>query len=102
MLPIQHFSSAVLAEVIRRQPDSPARTELAWQLAVGPALARTTSVALCDGVLTVQSADARWAHEVTRARDIVLRRLQHFLGTDSVNSLRIENQRPGNLPMGHR
>jgi predicted nucleic acid-binding Zn ribbon protein len=90
VVPIQHFSSGVLAEVIRRQPSSPARTALAWQLAVGPALARATTVALNDGVLSVQSSDARWTLEITRARDIVLRRLQHVLGPDSVKTLRIE------------
>jgi predicted nucleic acid-binding Zn ribbon protein len=90
VVPIQHFSSGVLSEVIRRQPSSPARTALAWQLAVGPALARTTTVELVDGVLTVHSADPRWTLEVTRARDIVLRRLQHFLGPDSVKTLKIE------------
>jgi predicted nucleic acid-binding Zn ribbon protein len=88
--PIQHFSSVVLSDVIRRQPSSPARTTLAWQLAVGPALARATTVELVDGVLTVHSADARWAQEVTRARDIVLRRLQHYLGSDCVRALRVE------------
>jgi predicted nucleic acid-binding Zn ribbon protein len=90
VVPIQHFSSGVLSEVIRRQPSSPARTALAWQLAVGPALARATTVELVDGVLTVHSADARWAQEATRARDIVLRRLQHYLGSDCVRTLRVE------------
>jgi predicted nucleic acid-binding Zn ribbon protein len=82
----------VLAEVIRRQPSTPARTALAWQIAVGPALARATTVELSEGVLTVHSADARWTLEITRARDIVLKRLQHFLGADSVTSLRIERE----------
>ena len=94
VVPIQHFSAGVLAEVIRRQPSSPARTALAWQLAVGPALARATTVALCEGVLTVQSSDPRWTLEITRARDIVLRRLQHFLGPDSVKALHVERE-PG-------
>jgi predicted nucleic acid-binding Zn ribbon protein len=92
LLPIQQLSAGVLAEVIRRQPSSPARTTLAWQLAVGPALARATTVALSDGVLTVQSPDARWTLEITRARDIVLRRLQHSLGSECVKSLRVERQ----------
>jgi len=92
VVPIQHFSSGVLAEVIRRQPSSPARTTLAWQIAVGPALARATTVELCEGVLTVHSSDARWTLEVTRARDVVLRRLQQFLGPDSVKVLRIEKE----------
>ena len=90
MLPIQQLSSGVLAEVIRRQPSSPARTTLAWQLAVGPALARATTVALADGVLTVQSPDARWTLEITRARDIVLKRLQYFLGPECVKALHVE------------
>jgi predicted nucleic acid-binding Zn ribbon protein len=94
MIPIQHFSAGVLADVIRRQPSSPARTMLAWQIAVGPALARATTVELSEGVLTVHSSDARWTLEVTRARDIVLRRLQHFLGPDCVKALHIERE-PG-------
>jgi predicted nucleic acid-binding Zn ribbon protein len=92
MLPIQRFSSSVIADVIRRQPSSPARTTLAWQLAVGTALARATSVALHDGVLTVQSSDARWTAEITRARDIVLGRMQHYLGPGNVKTLRIEKE----------
>jgi predicted nucleic acid-binding Zn ribbon protein len=89
LLPIQQLSG-VLAEVLRRQPSSPARTTLAWQLAVGPRLARATDVALSDGVLTVHASDARWTLEITRARDIVLRRLQDFLGAECVRSLRVE------------
>ena len=94
VVPIQHFSAGVLAEVLRRQPSTPARTALAWQIAVGPALARATTVELSEGVLTVHSPDARWTLEITRARDIVLRRLQHFLGADSVKALHIERE-PG-------
>jgi predicted nucleic acid-binding Zn ribbon protein len=90
MLPIQRFSSTVIADVIRRQPSSPARTTLAWQLAVGTALARATTVELHEGVLTVQSPDPRWALEINRSRDIVLGRVQHYLGAEHVKSLRIE------------
>ena len=90
MIPIQRFSSGVLGEIIRRQPSSPGRTTLAWQLTVGPALARTTTVALQDGILTVRSTDLRWTQEITRARETVLSRLQHFLGADNVRTLRIE------------
>jgi hypothetical protein len=68
MLPIQNFSSGVLAEIIRRQPPSPARTNFAWQLAVGPALARATVVELAEGVLTVKAVDRRWLREIERAR----------------------------------
>ena len=61
-----------------------------WQLAVGTALARATTVELHEGVLTVQSPDPRWALEINRSRDIVLGRVQHYLGAEHVKSLRIE------------
>jgi len=87
---LQHLTSGVLADIIRRQPSSPARTAFAWQLTVGPALARATTVELADGVLIVRSSDARWTLEVTRARAVVVQRLQHFLGAEAVTSLRID------------
>ena len=90
VIPLQHFSSGVLAEVIRRQPSSPARTALAWQIAVGPALARATTVELVDGVLTVRSSDTRWALEIKRARGMVLTRLQDLLGASAITSLHVE------------
>jgi hypothetical protein len=90
VLPIHQFSTGVVADIIRRQPSSPARTSFAWQLVVGPALARATSVELADGVLTVRSTDARWTMEINRARGMVLSRLQHLLGQDAVTGLDIE------------
>ena len=89
MLSIQQFSTSVLAEIIRRQPSSPARTSFAWQLAVGPALARATTVSLEEGVLVVRSTDERWAREIRRAGDVVLTRLQNLLGPE-VRALQIE------------
>ena len=84
MLPIQNFSSGVLAEIIRRQPPSPTRTKFAWQLAVGPALARATVVELAEGVLTVKAVDPRWLREIERARPRVLAKLQALLGREAV------------------
>jgi predicted nucleic acid-binding Zn ribbon protein len=80
VIPVRHFSTEVVAQVLRRQPSSPARTAFAWQLAVGPALARATRVSLEDGVLRVSAHDPRWLREVTRARAVVLERLQQLLG----------------------
>ena len=88
--PIQSFSNGILAEVIRRQPASRAKTTFAWQLAVGPALARVTTVELEDGRLLVRSTDPRWAEEIRRAREVVLARLQHLLGPGQVERLVIE------------
>ena len=58
MIPLQNFSTGVVAEIVRRQPASKERTSFAWQLAVGTALARATNVELDEaGVLTVRSSD---------------------------------------------
>lgn len=89
MFPIQNFSSEVLAELVRRQPASPARTSFAWQVAVGPALAQKTTVEFVEGVLHVRARDARWLGEIRDARQQVLLRVQHLLGKD-VKALKIE------------
>jgi predicted nucleic acid-binding Zn ribbon protein len=89
MIPLQNFSTGVLAEIIRRQPASKERTAFAWQLAVGPALARSPTAELGEtGVLTVRAADPRWVREIERARDTVLQKMQHLLGPDQVTRIK--------------
>jgi predicted nucleic acid-binding Zn ribbon protein len=89
VIPIQSFGTAVLAEIIRRQPACQERTAFAWQLTVGPALARVTSVELDgEGLLTVRSRDPRWLHELERARPAVLQKMQHLLGPRQVTKLK--------------
>ena len=87
MVPVQSFSSGVLAEIVRRQPASKERTNFAWQLAVGQALARATTVDLKDGILTVRALDQRWIQEIERARDRVLGKMRQILGEDQVASI---------------
>lgn len=82
MLPVQHIASGVLGEVIRRQRPSPARTAFAWSVAVGPALARATSIELRNGVLSVTPKDARWTRELERASETILERLQLLVGPE--------------------
>lgn len=77
---VNSFASAVVAEIIRRQPASKERTAFAWSLAVGPALARVTTVELRDGMLSVVARDARWAREIERAKETILPRVRHLLG----------------------
>jgi predicted nucleic acid-binding Zn ribbon protein len=89
--PIQHVAPTVLAEIIRRQPASKEKTRFAWQLAVGPSLARVTTVDLRNGVLRVTAADARWTREIQRSSELVLARLQHLLGADVVARLSISD-----------
>ena len=89
MIPIQHFSSGVLAEIVRRQPASKERTAFAWQIAVGPAVARTTTVHIVDGVLRVVARDAQWGREVNRARETILARMRYLLGAEDITSLKV-------------
>lgn len=87
MVPLQHFATGVLAEVIRRQPPSPERTVFAWQVSVGAALARATAVDLREGVLNVRVRDPRYAPEIRRAASTILTRLQHLLGPAAVTRI---------------
>lgn len=87
MRSIQNLAGGVLAEILRRQPSSPARTEFAWQVAVGPALARVTTVALENRVLLVSSSDPRWLKEIERARPAILTKLQQLLGEATITKI---------------
>jgi Dna[CI] antecedent DciA-like protein len=90
MIPLQSFSSGVLAEIVRRQPASKARTNFAWQLAVGQPLARVTTVELSDGVLKVSAVDRRWTREIARSRDRVIQKMQQILGADQIKRIDIK------------
>ncbi len=87
--PVQSIVPAVLAEIIRRQPASKERTAFAWSVAVGPALARVTSVELRGRTMVVTTRDARWAKEIERATATILPRVQHLLGATIVDSLEV-------------
>lgn len=89
MLPVQGIAASVVADIIRRQPPSPAKTTFAWSVAVGPALARVTTVELRNDNLIVMARDARWQRELERARHTILARVQLLLGKDTVKGLHI-------------
>jgi len=89
MIPVQSILSTTLVEIVRRQPASKERDAFAWQLAVGPALARATTVELSGGVLSVRAVDRRWVVEIERARVAVLQKMQHLLGPEEITRLKI-------------
>ncbi|MGE0041884.1 MAG: DUF721 domain-containing protein [Vicinamibacterales bacterium] len=77
----------MLAPMIRKAPLTPEKVAFAWRMAVGPEIARSTTVRLGDdGVLQVQ-ADPHWAAEVRRARTLIVPRLAAFLGDGTVRRL---------------
>ena len=87
---LQACIPAVLAEVIRRQQPSAARTAFAWSVAVGPALARVTVVDLRGRVLHVTPKDPQWAREIKRAHATILDRIQLLLGREGVVDIAID------------
>jgi predicted nucleic acid-binding Zn ribbon protein len=95
MIPVQSLTTGVLAEIVRRQPASKERTAFAWQLAVGPALARATTVELTElGTLIVRAVDPRWSAEIDRANQSVLQKMQDLLGPDQVKTIRTRRVAP--------
>src|SRR5260221_8115252 len=89
MLPLQTIAPRVLGELIRRQPESKERTAFACAVALGPALARATTVELRNRNMIVCARDVQWARELERARDTILPRLQMLLRPEAVKSLYI-------------
>ena len=72
------------------QPESAAKAAFAWQMVAGPAIRRASVTSWSDGTLRVSPTTAAWRRELVRARPILLERLRHLLGPDSVRALVIE------------
>jgi predicted nucleic acid-binding Zn ribbon protein len=90
MIPVQHVTPAVLIELLRRQPLSPAKVRFAWEAAAGRALARATTAELdAAGRLHVRTSSAAWAREVKRSRALLLERLRALLGAEVVTALEV-------------
>jgi predicted nucleic acid-binding Zn ribbon protein len=89
MRPLQHALPGALTEILRAQPLSDGKVTFAWQAAVGPALERVTAVKLEGRVLLVDTAGALWAREIMRSSPVILKRLQAFLGPDTVDTIEV-------------
>ncbi|HEY2432427.1 MAG TPA: DciA family protein [Vicinamibacterales bacterium] len=90
---LQSFAPGVIADVIRRQPASPARTAFAWTVAAGPAMGRAATVEARNGVLFVTPKDPRWSREIERVGDTILHRIQQLLGHDAVTGIKVCGKR---------
>jgi len=81
VIPLQQFMPAALAEVLRKAPLTHDKVAFAWRTAVGPAVAKATTVELSDGVLRVRARNASWQREVERSAGMIRSRLNAVLGT---------------------
>jgi predicted nucleic acid-binding Zn ribbon protein len=103
MQPLQQSLPAVLADIIRRAPLSPEKVVFAWRVAVGPAIARISTVRLSEaGVIEVHCADDHWRREIRRSVPVIRARLMTLLGDDVIRQVKVpgtgarNNPRPSN------
>lgn len=91
MRPAHDAAPRVVAALLRQAPFSAAKLELAWRAAVGPALARVTTVRVGGpGAIVVRAPTAAWAAEVRRAAPVIRARLAELLGEGVVAHLEVE------------
>lgn len=90
MHPAQTDLARVAAALLASQPVSPGKVAFAWQMTVGPALARATRVLLRpDGTLVVCASTPHWQREVERAETAIRRQLVNWLGSGAVRRLNV-------------
>lgn len=83
---------AVVAEVVRKAPLTDAKVAFAWRLAVGPAVAKATSVRLGDdGTLYLKADSQAWNDSIRASVGMIRSRLAHYLGDDTVKRISYEN-----------
>jgi hypothetical protein len=87
MRPLSSAISGSLPGLLRAAALSPGKVKFSWNTAVGPALARVTAVHLEGTTLLVDTPSPEWRREVLRSSPVILRRLQTFLGEDTVTEI---------------
>ena len=92
MNPIASAVPGAIAAMLRSAPLSPGKVDFAWNAAVGPALQRATAVRLEGQILVVETASVQWSREVARSARVILARLQHLLGEQTVTSIQVRNK----------
>ena len=79
---------AVVAEIIRKAPMCDEKVTLAWRLAVGPAIAKVTTVRLVpDGTLHVKADTKAWVDAVRKSTSLIHLRMGDLLGENLVKRL---------------
>jgi predicted nucleic acid-binding Zn ribbon protein len=90
MEPLQRAIPDVLTHLLRNAPLSDEKLVFAWRNAVGPAMARASTVRLSgDGTVEVVCADDRWRREIRRSLPVIKERLSALLGHDIVSRVKV-------------
>ncbi|MFA5907409.1 MAG: DciA family protein [Vicinamibacterales bacterium] len=88
MIQANKVMTTVVAEVLRKAPLSDEKVTLAWRLAVGPAIAKATTVRLVsDGTLHVKSDTPAWLDAVRKSNSLIHLRMGDLLGENVVKRL---------------
>jgi predicted nucleic acid-binding Zn ribbon protein len=89
MKALTHAAPGALMQLLRDAPLSSGKVGFAWRAAVGPAVARATSIRLEGAVLLVDATTPQWAREVARSAPTILHRLQEWLGAAAVERIEV-------------
>jgi hypothetical protein len=87
VIPVQQAMPAALEAVLRMAPLTPEKVAFAWRVTVGPAVDRSTTIELRDGILYVRAKDAVWTREVARSVPLIQKRLAALLGERVVRKI---------------
>ena len=101
MIALHTAVPGALADLLKRTPHSAAKIQFAWRAAVGPSLARASTVQLAAaGVLNVEVPNVNWRREPERSRRLILERLELLLGAGAVTRPAAVKKRPLHLGPG--
>jgi hypothetical protein len=89
MIPVQTIVPAALAAIIRKAPLTEEKVGFAWRIAVGPAVAGATAVALDCMTLCVTARDRAWQREIERSAATIRTRLDDLLGSGVVRFVNV-------------
>ena len=103
---MREISSAVpgaIAALLRDAPMSPGKIEFAWNVAVGAAFGKVTTIKLEGTSLLVDATTGHWAREIGRATPTILQRLRHLLGEETVTTITVRSRQADSVrPPGRR
>jgi predicted nucleic acid-binding Zn ribbon protein len=90
MFRLSRFATQTVVQAVRAAPLCDEKVIFAWRIAVGPAVAKATTVRLdAEGVMHVSAADRRWLLEVRRSAPVIQSRLEAVLGADLVKRISV-------------
>ena len=90
---IRDIAPRVVNGLLRDQPLSTGKIRFAWQMSVGPSIARSTSVQLeRDGTLLVTTSGEHWRREILRSAATIKQRLSELLGPHVVKRLKVKGR----------